>query len=63
MQFIQAPIATQYAKRLVWRGFDLFRNTNLEIAEMAQLINSTCPDTVEGPKAWVEKREPPWKGE
>lgn len=62
-QFTQAAVATQYAKRLVWRGIDLFRNINLEMAEMAMVINSTSPDTVEGPKAWVEKREPQWTSE
>ncbi|HEX9975625.1 MAG TPA: enoyl-CoA hydratase/isomerase family protein [Dehalococcoidales bacterium] len=62
-QFTQAPVATQYAKRLLWRGIDMFRNINLEMAEMAMLINSTSPDTAEGPKAWVEKREPQWSGE
>ncbi|MDP2919908.1 MAG: enoyl-CoA hydratase/isomerase family protein [Dehalococcoidia bacterium] len=62
-QFMQAAVATQYAKRMVWRGIDLFRNINLEMAEMAMLINSTSPDTREGPRAWVEKREPKWSGE
>jgi len=62
-QFTQAPVATQYAKRLLWRGIDMFRNINLEMAEMAMLINSTSPDTREGPRAWVEKREPQWTGE
>jgi 2-(1,2-epoxy-1,2-dihydrophenyl)acetyl-CoA isomerase len=62
-QFTQAPVAAQYAKRLLWRGIDLFRNINLEMAEMAMLINSTSPDTREGPRAWVEKREPQWTGE
>jgi 2-(1,2-epoxy-1,2-dihydrophenyl)acetyl-CoA isomerase len=62
-QFTQAAVATQYAKRMVWRGIDQFRNINLEMAEMAMLINSTSPDTREGPRAWVEKREPQWSGE
>ena len=62
-QFIQAPVATQFAKRLVWRGMDMYRNINLEMAEMAMLINSTTPDTKEGPRAWVEKREPGWTAE
>ena len=62
-QFMNAAVATQYAKRLVWRGIDLFRNINLEMAEMAMLINGTSPDTAEGPRAWVEKREPKWTGE
>jgi 2-(1,2-epoxy-1,2-dihydrophenyl)acetyl-CoA isomerase len=62
-QFTQAPVATQFAKRLLWRGMDQFRNLNLEMAEMAMLINSTSPDTREGPRAWVEKREPQWSGE
>ena len=60
LQFTQAPVATQFAKRLVWRGIDMYRNINLEMAEMAMLINSTTPDTKEGPQAWVEKREPQW---
>lgn len=62
-QFTQAPVAAQYAKRLLWRGIDMFRNINLEMAEMAMLINSTSPDTREGPRAWVEKRDPQWTGE
>lgn len=62
-QFMNAPVATQYAKRLVWRGLDQFRNINLEMAEMAMVINSSSPDTKEGPQAWVEKRSPEWKGE
>ncbi|HEY32126.1 MAG TPA: enoyl-CoA hydratase/isomerase family protein [Dehalococcoidia bacterium] len=62
-QFTQAPVATQFAKKLLWRGLDQFRNLNLEMAEMAMLINSTTPDTQEGPRAWVEKREPQWSGE
>ncbi len=62
-QFTQAPVATQFAKRLVWRGIDLFRNINLEMAEMAMLINSSSPDTAEGPRAWIEKREPQWKAD
>jgi len=63
LQFTQAPVATQFAKRLVWRGIDLHRNINLEMAEMVMLINSTTPDTKEGPQAWVEKREPHWTAE
>jgi len=63
LQFTQAPVATQFAKRLLWRGIDMSRNINLEMAEMAMLINSTTPDTREGPRAWVEKREPEWTAE
>jgi len=62
-QFTQAPVATQFAKKLLWRGLDMYRNLNLEMAEMAMLINSTTPDTQEGPRAWVEKREPKWSAE
>jgi len=63
LQFTQAPVATQFAKRMVWRGIDMFRNINLEMAEMAMIINSTSPDATEGPRAWVEKREPKWTAE
>jgi len=63
LQFTQAPVATQFAKRLIWRGIDMYRNINLEMAEMAMLINSSTPDTREGPRAWVEKREPKWSAD
>ncbi len=63
LQFTQAPVATQFSKRLLWRGMDIYRNINLEMAEMAMLINSTTPDTKEGPRAWVEKRSPNWTAE
>ena len=63
LQFTQAPVATQFAKRLVWRGIDVFRNIHLEMTEMAMAINATTPDTKEGPRAWVEKREPVWSAE
>jgi len=63
LQFTQAPVATQFAKRLVWRGIDVFRNIHLEMTEMAMTINATTPDTKEGPRAWVEKREPMWSAE
>ena len=62
-QFTQAPVATQFAKRLVWRGIDTFRNINLEMTEMAMLINYTTPDVLEGPTAWLQKRDPHWQGE
>ena len=63
LQFTHAPVATQFGKRLLWRGIDMNRNISLEMAEMAMLINSTTPDTREGPRAWVEKREPQWSAE
>jgi len=62
-RFMGAAVATQYAKRLVWRGIDQFRNINLEMAEMAMIINSSSPDTKEGSQAWIEKRKPNWRGE
>jgi 2-(1,2-epoxy-1,2-dihydrophenyl)acetyl-CoA isomerase len=62
-QFMGPSVAIQYAKRLVWRGIDQFRNINLEMAEMAMIINGSSPDTREGPRAWAEKREPKWSGE
>ena len=63
LEFTRASVATQFAKRLVWRSMDMYRNINLEMAEMAMLINSTTPDTKEGPRAWVEKRKPQWTAE
>jgi enoyl-CoA hydratase/carnithine racemase len=60
----QGPqVAIELAKRLVYEGLEtnnLFKE--LRSAEHAMLIARATDDAIEGPRAWVEKRPPQFKG-
>ena len=63
LQLAKGPsLAIQLAKRLIYRCLDLDLNTALEASESAMLIVRSSEDAKEGPRAWVEKREPQFKG-
>lgn len=55
-------VAMQYAKRLVYKGLDSTLDVALEDVESAMLVCRTTEDALEGPRAWLEKREPRFKG-
>ncbi|MGQ9572015.1 MAG: enoyl-CoA hydratase/isomerase family protein [Dehalococcoidia bacterium] len=55
-------VAIQLAKRLVYRSLETNMNQALELAESAMIICQSTEDAREGPRAWVEKREPQFKG-
>jgi enoyl-CoA hydratase/carnithine racemase len=55
-------VAMQLAKRLVYRSLETNMSHALELAESAMLVCQTTEDAREGPQAWVEKREPQFKG-
>ena len=55
-------IAIQLAKRLIYRCLDLDPASALEAHQLALLIAANTEDSQEGPRAWVEKREPIFKG-
>ncbi|MDP2948454.1 MAG: enoyl-CoA hydratase-related protein [Chloroflexota bacterium] len=55
-------VAIQAAKRLVYRSLETNLNHALELAESAMLVCQTTEDAREGPRAFVEKREPQFKG-
>jgi enoyl-CoA hydratase/carnithine racemase len=62
-QFAKGPaVAIQLAKRLLYRCLDLDLNRALEAAESAMLVVQSTEDAREGPRAWVEKREPIFRG-
>lgn len=56
------PVGIQFAKRLVYRNWESDLNTALEMTEFVKIINWTTEDSLEGPKAFLEKREPEFKG-
>lgn len=54
--------AVQLAKKLVYRSANLPFDEHLDMAQMAMFIAQSTDDAREGPKAFVEKREPQFKG-
>jgi enoyl-CoA hydratase/carnithine racemase len=55
-------VAIQLAKRLVYGSQDVGVDQALELAQGAMTIARTTEDAVEGPRAFVEKRPPEFKG-
>ncbi len=54
--------AIQLAKKLVYRSANLPFDEHLDIAQLAMFVAQTTEDAREGPKAFIEKREPQFKG-
>ncbi len=54
--------AIQLAKKLVYRSANLPFDEHLDMAQMAMFIAQSTDDAREGPKAFMEKREPQFKG-
>ncbi|MFN0094136.1 MAG: enoyl-CoA hydratase/isomerase family protein [Dehalococcoidia bacterium] len=54
--------AVQLAKKLVYRSANVPFDEHLDIAQMAMFIAQSTDDAKEGPKAFMEKREPQFKG-
>ncbi len=55
-------VSIQLAKRLIYRGWESTVDMALEDAEVAMLICQSTEDAREGPRAFIEKREPRFKG-
>lgn len=54
--------AVQLSKKLVYRSANIPFDEHLDVAQMAMFIAQTTDDAKEGPRAFVEKREPRWQG-
>lgn len=54
--------AVQLAKKLVYRSANISFDEHLDMAQMAMFIAQSTDDAREGPRAFVEKREPQFKG-
>lgn len=54
--------AVQLAKKLVYRSANIPFDEHMDMAQMAMFIAQSTDDAKEGPRAFVEKREPQFKG-
>lgn len=55
-------VAIQLAKRLLYRSLETDLDHALDLAQSAMVIAQSTEDAVEGPRAFVEKRKPVFKG-
>jgi enoyl-CoA hydratase/carnithine racemase len=55
-------VAIQLAKRLVYRSLHMTEDAALDMAQYAMVIASSTEDAKEGPRAFVEKRQPKFIG-
>ncbi len=56
------PVALSLTKRLLTNSFNMSMDEALEAEGMAQSVNSATEDTAEAIRAFLEKREPKFKG-
>jgi enoyl-CoA hydratase/carnithine racemase len=62
-QLAQGPaVAIQLAKRLVYRSAEVGLDAALDLAQSAMFVAQLTEDAREGPRAFVEKRPPQFKG-
>jgi len=54
--------AVQLSKKMVYRSANISFDDHLDFAQMAMFVAQSTEDAREGPKAFVEKREPQFKG-
>lgn len=57
-----SPVAVQFLKRVVREGRDMTVEQHWRFAEMFLHTLTTMDDALEGPRAFLEKRPPVWKG-
>jgi enoyl-CoA hydratase/carnithine racemase len=57
-----APVAVRSAKAAVHRGADMALADGLKLEQDLAAFLYTTEDAKEGPKAFLEKRPPVWKG-
>ena len=62
-RLVKGPaVAIQQAKRLAYRSQELSLDAALDLAQQAMFTAQSTEDSREGPRAFVEKREPQFKG-
>ena len=56
------PLAVRAARAAVWRGLDLTLDEGLRLEQLLAEPVRQSEDAQEGPRAFLEKRKPEWKG-
>lgn len=56
------PIVTRFVKQLVYKGLNSDLSTNLDFTAAATAMTMFTKDHEEGVAAWLEKREPEYRG-
>ncbi|MSQ33555.1 MAG: enoyl-CoA hydratase [Dehalococcoidia bacterium] len=63
-ELAQGPaVSIQLFKRLIYRGLEGSLDTALTMAQQAMLVAQATDDAVEGPRSFMEKRQPRFKGQ
>ena len=57
-----APVALQFGKEAVNKGIEMPLEEGIRLEVDLSTLLRTTEDSVEGPRAFVEKRKPVWKG-
>lgn len=57
------PIVTRFVKQLVYKGLNTDLSANLDMTAAATAMTMFTKDHEEGVAAWLEKREPTYKGQ
>lgn len=57
-----APLAQRATKEVAWRTLDMGWIESVRFGETMRKVAGATEDAAEGPRAWLEKREPHWRG-
>ncbi|MCV7170988.1 enoyl-CoA hydratase/isomerase family protein [Mycobacterium manitobense] len=57
-----APLAQRATKEVAWRSADMGWIESVRFGETMRKVAGATEDAAEGPRAWLEKRKPTWRG-
>lgn len=57
-----APLAQRATKEVAWRSADMGWIESVRFGETMRKVAGATADATEGPRAWLEKRKPTWRG-
>ncbi|MEV3905799.1 enoyl-CoA hydratase/isomerase family protein [Mycobacterium sp. NPDC050551] len=57
-----APLAQRATKEVAWRSADMGWIESVRFGETMRKVAGATADAAEGPRAWLEKRRPTWRG-